>query len=349
MGPEVLVMPARQAAALAGEPRPVVRLWYPGDTPAQRRRPRIIVRGADSSQLGLPLAQGAMRFPVLIYSPSWPGTAVDNRALICNLASHGFVVASLSYPFRFSGMSEADFRQMVGDLEAPPAHTSAAAHERTVRRATSRVRFRAADVIAMIDGFANLNAADPRFADRLNLEQAGVFGFSLGGAVAAEAAALEPRFRAAANLDGRHWGTALERGVTQPYLFMGQELLEPTAADLVSSDPERRYNALLDRHDYAQLERNLRRNAGIQVAILGAEHEDFTDLPLRARLRHWRRRSKTPALRTAAIVNAIILGFFQQTLLNRPSPLLQGGANPYPEVRLKVAADRRYHAEHHER
>ncbi len=294
---------------------PSVHLWYP-------------------AQIDLP--GGGESFPLLIYYPGWQGMEIENHALIGNLASHGYVVAGVTYPLKTREMSADDFTRLVRHLDEPMDHSSEAAYRRTVRIATSRVERRARDAIAIVDELARRRDADEAFARRLDFDRVGIFGFSLGGAVAAEAATYDRRFRAAVNIDGRHWGRALETGVSQPYLFIGQELRQPGAAQLESMDAEIRYNALLNRYDYAQLAAHMRRHGGTHVTVMGAEHLSFTDRPRRTRLRRLLRHGRISAKQAAHILNVYTLAFFEQTLRAVPSDLLASGATPLKRTRIEV-------------
>jgi dienelactone hydrolase len=304
---------------------PVVRLWYPTLQP--------LAAPAPLSEVGAP-------FPVLVYFPGWPGTQIDNYALIRELAGHGFAVASVQYPARLPGMSEASYRQLVDLLSRPMDYSSDEAHRETLRQAAERVQTRARDAASVLDLLTGINAGKQpgQFAGRLDPERAGIVGFSLGGAVAAEASHVDRRFRAVVNMDGRHWGQALKSGVQPPYLFIGAELVIPTDADLKATDPDRRFNAILDRIDYAQLSGNLSKNGGIHATIFGAEHANFTDEPPRMSLRRLLRGGSISARRGVEIVNAYVLAFFGKHLMGEASPLLAANSELYPEVRVEVYA-----------
>jgi dienelactone hydrolase len=302
----------------------MVHVWFPADRTETTHHTARIARGAE-------------RFPVVIYSPGWPGTKIDNNGLIRELASHGFIVFGMTYPARLAAVSDEVRAQQIRELEHWIIYSSEEVYRHAVQYATERVRFRAQEVLSLLDGLADLDAApDTLVANRLDLCRVGVIGYSLGGAVAAEAVSMDSRFCAAVNIDGRHWGTALQSGVKQPYLFIGEELTPPSPADLASPNPDRRYNAHADRFDFAQLAKNLRRNGGMQVTIMGAAHEDFTDRGPPLTLRRLRRIGRIRPRKVRAALNTYVLAFLKGNLVGKDEALLAGGPWPLPGTRVQV-------------
>lgn len=330
MGATELLTRCWSAAPTPERPHPAVHLWYPLDAGAQGP---ATVAAAPIASAASTLGAGSGPFPLLLYLPGWAGTCIENTALLAHLAGHGYVVAGMHYPLR-AGLPAEALARCLRELEAPMDYGSEAAYRETVRRATARVDARAADATALLDGFARMAESHPLLAGRLDLDRVGILGFSLGGAVAAEAATRDARFRAVVNIDGRHWNQALLEGVRQPYLFIGEELHEPTAADLAARAPERRYNAMLDRHDYAQLAKNLRRHGGIHVTVRGADHMDFTDLPRRRRL--LRLLHRPAAKRTAPLLRRCTVDFFEAVFRGTRSGFLTPGSTPYRGARIEI-------------
>jgi len=326
LGSTVLTLPASTG------PEPVVQVWYPiARTPPpqpladlfERRRQHGWHATPDlDTRRGAPLPAGE-KFPVLLYFPGWPGTGLSNLLLIRDLASHGFVVATVIYPSN-SNRPMQDY-------------TSDDSMRRSVTANDERATRNAEDGMRILDQLAHLDAQTPPglLAGHLDLARTGALGYSFGGAVAAELSRLDARIGAAVNIDGRHWATALEHGVQKPYLFIGEPLLLPDAAALASNDPATRYEAALDQVDYRNLAVHLRENGGIQASIAGTTHANFSDGSLSS---HWRRLSgggPIDALRAHRILDAYVLAFFEQTLRGQPSLLLSGPSPEYPEVRLE--------------
>lgn len=344
-GPEILST-SHEDAGTQGMPRPMIRLWYPSNTVRSEGYVRQLLRKAsgavnarkiDSADFDAPIASGTKRFPLVVYFPGWPGTRIENYGLACELASHGFIVAGVTYPAKVPGMSKAVHRSQVKELENYPLYTSEEVYKSSSAYSTERVRFRARDASLLLDAFARINASPVGvFAHRVDMERLGIVGFSLGGAVAAETANRDPRIRAAVNIDGRHWGDALINGVEKPYLYIGEELLIPTTEQLTSSNPDERYNAEADKYDYSQLAANLRRNGGIQVTVLKARHMDFTDTGSVSGLRRMIHRNHIDPRRVHLILNTYVLAFLKASL-SAEGGLGLFDTNPkFPDVRIDV-------------
>jgi dienelactone hydrolase len=328
-------------------PAPLVRIWYPtaGITNSGANKYTWWIRlwrFATSPYVspGLPnapVADSARPFPVLTYFSGWPGTAVDNLILIRNLVSHGFVVATVQYPAQLPNLSDSITAKQTAWLAVPMDYSSEAAYKRTSQVAEERVRSNAHDAIAVLDAMGRLNSEAPpsRFTGRLEVNRCGIFGFSFGGAVAAEASTLDQRYRAVVNMDGRHWGDSLHSGVDSPYLYIGEPLIMPTDEDLNSTDPDRRFNAALDKVDYSELASNLARHGGTHITIFGAAHANFSDHAYVSPIRRLSYGGAIGATRAGLIVSSYVVAFFEHFLKGQPAPILREQPSRYPHVRIE--------------
>jgi dienelactone hydrolase len=315
----------------------------------------------------------AAGFPVLLYFSSWSGTTIDNRLLIEDLASRGFVVAAIRYPARTPGLGDEEFRRLQSALEQPMDLSSEDAFQAFMQHADARVRTRAEDASQVLDALTHLaqgtsplspthTSAEPAtdslpsppttdWTQRLNLEHVGIFGFSLGGAVAAQAAWRDQRFQAVINIDGWHFADAAISGVKAPYLLISDGSPLPTATDLVARDPQRRYSSQLTDKDYRNSLSNLQRNGGFYLTINNTHHESLTDAAIQMPVRVLRR-PFNPG-RGLQVLHAYVDAFFDATLQadsqtkpgiaepvaqDRKANLFDPGNTQFPEARLRVWA-----------
>jgi dienelactone hydrolase len=216
--------------------------------------------------------------------------------------------------------------------------TSEAAFADTVDRANRLVRERAQDAAAALTALAGLNAADPagRLTHRLDLDRAAVIGFSLGGATAAEACWLDPRFKAAINMDGWHFADVLQHGVAQPYLVMSDAGAPTTAEDLASTDPLRRHTSTLNQRDADWYRRNVQLHGGLYLTIAETAHVNFSDEAFRSPIRHLTSAGPIDPRLASRIVATYATAFLRAALLGQASPLLDQGNRAFPEAQLQV-------------
>ncbi len=321
-------------------PAPQARLWYPtAPLPPQSWIDRqFFPRNREPAAEGATPSSVPPRFPVVLYFAGWPGTEIQNFVLIRELVSRGFMVVSLIYPGKLPSMSDAEFAQHVADYNTPWDYSSQAGAQRMGRLFEDRVRRGAEDAAAMLDllGAVNDQGALPQFRGRVALDHAGVFGFSMGGGVAAQAGWLEPRIKAVANLDGWHWHESLQQGVPRPYLYVSEILVMPTQSELASSNLDIRHAAERDQFEYINVPRVLELSGGTQVTLAGMKHLNFTDMNLRSPLRRLRTGGTMNRFRALEVVNTYVCSFFERELQGKTEPLLDGDSSRFPEAKIKL-------------
>ena len=78
------------------------------------------------------------------------------------------------------------------------------------------------DIAFVLDRLARLNVSDSsrKFTGHLDMARVGVFGHSLGGAVAAQFCHEDPRCKAGIDIDGAPHGNVVQTGLVQPFMFL---------------------------------------------------------------------------------------------------------------------------------
>ncbi len=234
--------------------------------------------------------------PVLIYEPSWNGSADENSILLSALAEDGFTVVALD----LAAKQPSTFATTAARLALPMDLSSFAALDRTIVEAEWRVALLANDVVASLRDIPQVTSATAL----------GIVGYSFGGAVAAEACRQDARFAACLNMDGWLFGPAAERPGPQPSLLVSGEPYPATAS--AASQPA----AVLDEWDAGRLRARMASAGGLYAQVAGLQHGDFTD-----------------AGGGSVTVQALVKAFFEQTLLHRPRALL-ASSHPLPGVTL---------------
>jgi hypothetical protein len=236
--------------------------------------------------------------------------------MLANLASHGFVLAAIHDPFR---ERKAPFGLASSRLPAGTSDSIA----RGARTAS-----------ILLDALQELDGDSAVWANRLDLSNVGIMGFSLGGAVAAEATQTDFRYVAAANLAGPIGA----RLVTVPYLVMLSEL-SPSNTPTNIRPPKNARDVLTHRR--------ARHQAALPkchiMEVDGARREHFTD-----RLSSpWRLSACRPAptdKRIRTIIDAYTVAFFSTYVQNGKHPLMCVSHSPYAEVQFATGMpSRRIH------
>ncbi|MFI5527365.1 alpha/beta hydrolase [Kitasatospora sp. NPDC051853] len=302
----------------------MVQLWYPtravdGRPAAPYTSPRVAA--AVEAGLGLPAGLvGRLRGhavtgspdgapaagPLLLFSPGRTGVRAGATALAEELASRGFVVATVDHTYDAAAVEFPDGRLVLGNLPAEPEDWDAQDRKEVAARAAD-LRFVAERLARLLPGTAG--------------RPVGVLGHSLGGAAAAEAMRQDRRFAAGLDLDGGLFGSTVpQTGLDRPFLLL---------------------NSLED-HDTWRLFREHHHAWGRQLRIVGAGHLTATDIPHLARPgrldQAWDAATYEAFLGTVAarrgteVVRAYVAAFFERFLLGRGGGLLDAPSGRYPEV-----------------
>jgi hypothetical protein len=299
-------------------------------------------RGLAAAYGNAPVATMQAVFPVLIFSHGYaPGFSRQNTVQLEALASHGYVVFSISHTHealvslfpdgRVIPFSPDQRRTIAADASAELESRQSGANRGTdpIERANllaqlltadgwarASVRIWAADIVSTLDELERIQngqVSNP-LNGRLRLDQIGVFGMSFGGAASVQACLNDSRCTAVANLDGLQYGDSFTNRIAQPYLMMYSE-----------------DNAGMN--DFA-LESALA--AAYRVSVAGSTHYNYTDFALISAL--FARLGFTGSIAThqmEAIMNAYLLAFFDKHVLGKETDLLALNRR-FPEVALTV-------------
>jgi dienelactone hydrolase len=283
-------------------------------------------------------------YPVLVFSHGYGAVAIQNTALMEELASHGYAVFSIGHTYESLVEIFPDGRQVSfapkDDVHASIAKlsqelegikTGDAAAAITVFRkfntpeAFSGIFVWEADTRFVIDWLEKNNSENPEspFYRRLDLNKLGVFGMSYGGSTAAQIVYDDSRVKAAINMDGGLvLGDSIERSMTTPFMFMNSE---PTTAFQSVNQSLREY--MMGRSH----------SPIYCITVMGSKHLNFTDLSVWSPvLKYMGAFGKIDGEKMLKIMNAYIVAFFDKHLKGIDSPLLNGPSPDFPEVILKA-------------
>lgn len=246
----------------------------------------------------VPLA-GNEPFPVLVFSHGLRGMRQQNTAMVEELVSQGFVVATIDHTYGnvmtvFPDGRVAFYNPEVLSGEGEPPHTS-----------NQLVSVWADDIGFVLDELAVWNEEDGgEFNGRLDLTKVGVFGHSTGGGATVQFCGQDERCQAGVGLDA--WvvpvsNEIVDAGLDQPFLFL--------RADKWNFDDASDNHTITEKL-FADLTQT-----GYLATVTGAAHFDFTDIPLLSPLTpQLGLSSDMDSTYTVEMMNDITTGFFRQVL-----------------------------------
>jgi len=328
-----------------------VHVWYPAQPKADAPPALYFSDFPDLKNVktGLPVAQKTIaetlrnhsirdvaisaaktRYPILLFSPGGGSCDFFYTTILEEMASQGYVVASMSHTYQSYSVLLSDGRVVVSDKVND-----------TNQYTKQRIEVDADDAVFVLSQMEKLNDAKlrSRFAGRLDSARVGIFGHSQGGQVAPLACRIDRRFKACLNLDGRFWDGPFYRDLvngnldlTQPFMHFVSKLPEKTDAELVPLKMTRReWVQNLDRlRSRSNALFHSVKSVSYRVTLLGADHVTFSDYYfLFTDLDLYRMAARRRSLR---IVREYTLAFFNKYLKNLNSELLEGSSSNYPEV-----------------
>jgi dienelactone hydrolase len=153
------------------------------------------------------------QFPVALFSPGLGNSRLIYSAMAQVLASKGYIVITIDHPH------DADI------VEFPDGSTIFAADIDTDSQIEAALDVRTRDVSFVIDQLRSNQLSRQLLGDKVGISQKqyAIYGHSLGGATAAEAALSDTRLSAAINLDGTFFGSVTSCGAKTPLLIVAHD------------------------------------------------------------------------------------------------------------------------------
>ena len=297
-----------------------------------------LVQAPSHTYAGAPVAERGTRFPVLLFSHGYiPGFLSQNTAQMEELASHGYVVASIGHTHETLvtvfpdgrlvlpsqsrlaafGQGARNTRELVTRYIAT---TDPAVQEALIRQIVAgwtvldqSLAIWTADTRFVLDELEKMSAGSRPsiFSGKLDLSRTGVFGMSFGGATAGQVCVVDARCKAGINLDGLQVGDLIDRPMPRPFMFMQSE-------------------------DAGHINRLFFERAtgpAYYVVVKGTRHFNWSDFSLFSP--DFQKAGLLGSIeggRMERIMNAYVLAFFDTYLKGTDAGFLAGPPAQYPEV-----------------
>ncbi|NUW32444.1 alpha/beta hydrolase [Nonomuraea sp. SMC257] len=304
----------------------MVSLWYPTAARDGRRAPyvtlkesELLLKGSGIKELEKVPPDGLSRtrtnaftgaepagrrrsLPLVVMSPgfTWPRSSLTSLAE--DLASRGYVVASVDHTYENFATTFPDGRV-----------TTCAACENINADGFGQkvIRNRAVDISFVLD---QLTGPHPAWKGATLIDPARIAmaGQSIGGAAAPETMLKDARVRAGINMDGSMFLPIPESGLARPFMFMGAPSGDST------------------------WERDWQHLAGWRrwLVVQGAVHPSFTDYDMLLQQLGVDLGGGLKGARSTDITRTYVEAFLDLHLRGKAQPLLDKPSRRYPEVRF---------------
>jgi dienelactone hydrolase len=316
-----------------GKPREIaVQFWYPSD----RTGDKLLY---DIS--GASISKSQQNYPVLIFSHGAFGMRMSNASTFRELASHGYIVASIDHTYQAFYTAFADGEGIPVNTaflnEAMKVQTDNISPDESYEITQDWLKLRTDDINLVINSLKSgeLGKSGEPLNGHMDLTKIGLFGHSLGGAASAEVSRDRDDVKAAIVIDGTMIGditglnsdnteTIEDESFNKPLMLMYNSSFQEQEAKATSYLPN--INAFNNATD-----------AAYSVCIKNSGHLNFTDLPrISPFLAGMLGVGTVDSLECIKIVNAYSMAFFDKHVKGQASSLLDGKA-----VRNEVEFDKR--------
>ena len=294
-------------------------------------------------------------YPVVLFSHGAGTTMEIETSQSEDLASHGYVVVDIDHTYVSAATVFPD--RVVTAQEATTNFD-------TPEPAAPITQIMADDDRFVIEKLDELNEGtlNPGFRGKLDLDELGVIGHSVGGAVAYNMAINDSRVKAAINLDGAVYVTPKDSNAIAPFLMLANDkyhvqviekrecLMEKFDATPKGQQELREMFGSKEAYDkaYRTAQQNIigladvLKLSGNLYTIKGSDHMKFTDIGLFIGSQ-WLREllqigGKTDPARCLEITQALTVAFFDQHLKGQTAGPLQSLVKAYPELEHASAA-----------
>ena len=301
----------------------LVRFWYPASLsedckPAEYTSPKVwnyfsrlvgvvLPEVVTNSCLDAPLTEGA--HPIVVFTPGYTATFTDYTFIFEDLASRGYIVASVDHTYEATAV-ELPGGRLVASVFGSHLGGKLKGDDQALSFATS---VRLEDLKFVVNELQRLNVqVNSPFAGKLDMSRVAVAGHSMGGATAFLAVEQEPRFKAGVVIDG-FVPHALIHATQTPVLILGM------GRETWTDDECRLWDSL--------------RGPRQAVNLQGAEHVTPSDAVWLAK--YAINTGTAGPEKTVAAIRDYIAAFLDSNLRDRPMDvLLTGMSSGYPDAQV---------------
>ncbi|MFF2910789.1 alpha/beta hydrolase family protein [Paenibacillus sp. NPDC057934] len=296
---------------------------------------------------GAEVSPAQTSYPLILANPGFGSSRFLHTSQAEDLASHGYIVAVIDHTYNTFATEFPDGRittSSTNDLFSPDHdyRTESGNRDKLGKVLTDDVTF-------TLDQFALIQSGQipSHLKGKMDLGHVGVFGHSIGGATAYDAA-YDPRIAVGIDLDGALYRLRDREGLRKPFLFMNSEsefdrlkkVMDNhtyTEAELKRMGNTREWMDQVTEDKKLELERMRESvdSGGQFLYIENSEHLNFTDVQYISPIfKMLGITGKIAPERANSVINAYMLDFFDRYLKNQGGTLIKGPDSRFPEVKF---------------
>jgi hypothetical protein len=298
-----------------------------------------------------PIAHGKQRFPVLLFAHGWGNPTFLYTAELEDIVSHGYVVAAIDHPYdtnytRFPdgevlGFAQESFNKAVKQPHGIRGYTK------------ERVEVMALDnqyALTQLLNYARARSLHSPFYKRIDADNIGAFGHSIGGLTAARTCQIDSRVKACMDQDSTDYrGSAfvisdVQQTERQPFFLYvvssadvwSSKALNPSESELAQQKLTRpEFDSIMKEQQQTQTKQLAEINGGSYRLMLfdlpGYIHRSFTDQTLLAsKLDH------EQSLHNFHVAETYTLAFFDKYLKGDKKTVLDSGETVDGRAKLET-------------
>lgn len=224
----------------------------------------------------VPFTEKGEHFPLIIYSSGAGATRYDNTQQVEELVSHGYVVITIDHTF-FNTVRFPDNRR----IKAHSMDISRKQYSQASFMQEIVLETRVLDIQHVFAHILEMNKDVSSFLyNRVDLQNVGIFGWSIGGAAAGNICAIDPRFKAGINLDGWDWMEMKDStAYLTPFMYLQSDRMEIGWKELLlagmrksSFDEREKLQEKYENQFFSNSEEEI-----FKLQISGSMHSNFRD------------------------------------------------------------------------
>lgn len=303
-----------------GNRKIAVQFWYPSDR--QGSEVKYDIKNA-------PMSVAKEEYPLIIFSHGAFGMRMSNASTCRELASHGYIVASIDHTYQAFYTSFADGKVAIVNNnflnEAIGVQIDDIKGEKAFDITHGWLDLRDKDIELVINNLksGDFNTTGEILKGHMDLNNIGLFGHSLGGAASADVARIREDVKAVIVIDGTMIGDIkglnsdnseiiTEEKFTKPLMLMYSSLFQQEEAKKTSYLPN------IKAYDNAT-------NYAYSLCIKDSGHLNFTDLPrISPFLAQKLGVGTVDSFKCIKLVNDYTLAFFDKHIKGESRSLLEG-------------------------